>query len=329
MSILITGGAGYIGSHCVSALLRRGGDAVVVDNLSKGHTQALSGGGRLYTGDVGDRAFLRRVFEKEAIDAVIHFAAFSLVGESMSAPEKYFRNNCMAGLSLLETMTEFGVGRLVFSSTAAVYGEPRGIPIDEEHPKNPTNPYGQSKLIVEEMLRWFDLAHGLKYAALRYFNVAGAREDGGIGEDHRPETHLIPLVLATAQEKRESLTLFGTDYPTPDGTCIRDYIHVEDLAEAHFLALEYLAAGNPSAAFNLGNGRGFSNREIIEAARRVTGRPIPVSEAPRRPGDPAVLVASGEKAEKLLGWTPRHPDIEDIIADAWRWHEFHPEGYGG
>ncbi|SMC64990.1 UDP-glucose 4-epimerase GalE [Papillibacter cinnamivorans] len=328
MSILITGGAGYIGSHCVSALSRRGGDAVVVDNLSKGHKEALSGG-RLYVGDVGDRAFLRSVFEKEQIDAVIHFAAFSLVGESMTVPEKYFRNNCMAGLSLLETMAEFGVRRLVFSSTAAVYGEPERVPIGEEHPKSPTNPYGQSKLIVEEMLRWFDAAHGLKYAALRYFNVAGAREDGGIGEDHRPETHLIPLVLAAAQGKRESLTLFGTDYPTPDGTCVRDYIHVEDLVDAHFLALQYLEAGNPSAAFNLGNGRGFSNREIIEAARRVTGKPIPVSEAPRRPGDPAVLVASSEKAEKVLGWKPKHPDIEEIIADAWRWHEAHPEGYGG
>jgi UDP-glucose 4-epimerase len=279
-------------------------------------------------GDVGDRAFLRSVFEKEQIDAVIHFAAFSLEGESMTVPEKFFRNNCMAGLSLLETMAEFGVKRLVFSSTAAVYGEPEQVPIGEEHPKSPTNPYGQSKLIVEEMLRWFDHAHGLKYAALRYFNVAGAREDGGIGEDHRPETHLIPLVLAAAQGKRESLTLFGTDYPTPDGTCVRDYIHVEDLVDAHFLALQYLEAGNPSAAFNLGNGRGFSNREIIEAARRVTGKPIPVTEAPRRPGDPAVLVASSEKAEKVLGWKPKHPDIEEIIADAWRWHEAHPEGYG-
>ena len=328
MSILVTGGAGYIGSHCVAALVRRGIDVVVVDNLSKGHRQALKGG-RLYVGDVGSKPFLESVFRREQIDAVIHFAAFSLVGESMSVPEQYFRNNCMAGLTLIDTMLQFKVPYLIFSSTAATYGEPEYVPIDEEHPKNPTNAYGESKLIVERMLRWNDSAHGLKYVALRYFNVAGALSDGSIGEDHSPETHLIPLVLATALGKREKLSLFGTDYPTRDGTCVRDYIHVEDLIDAHLLALDYLKSGNPSAAFNLGNGQGFTNREIIEAARRVTGREIPVSEEGRRAGDPATLIASSEKAMAVLGWQPKHASIEEIIGSAWSWHSTHPDGYAG
>jgi len=327
MSILVTGGAGYIGSHCVAALVDRGIDVVVADDLSKGHRAALKGG-RLYVGDVGDRAFLDSVFETESIEAVIHFAAFSLVGESMQVPEKYFRNNVTAGLSLIEAMVAHRVPYIVFSSTAATYGEPDYVPIDEEHPKNPTNPYGESKRMVEGMLKWADCAHGLKYVALRYFNVAGARADGTIGEDHHPETHLIPLVLAAAQGKRDSLKLFGTDYPTKDGTCVRDYIHVEDLVDAHFLALDYLKRGQPSAAFNLGNGQGFSNREIIEAARRVTGAAIPVVEEGRRPGDPATLIASSQKAMEVLGWRPRYTSIEDIIATAWRWHTGHPDGYG-
>ena len=270
MAILVTGGAGYIGSHCVAALIERGADVVVVDDLSKGHREALKGG-RLYVGSVADRAFLDDVFSREPIEAVIHFAAFSLVGESMQVPEQYFRNNVTAGLTLIETMLAHKVPYLVFSSTAATFGEPEYVPIDEAHPQNPTNPYGESKLIVEKMLKWCDLAHGLKFCALRYFNVAGAWHDGSIGEDHRPESHLIPLILQVAQGKREQLSLFGTDYPTKDGTCIRDYIHVEDLIDAHFLALDYLKRTNTSAAFNLGNGQGFSNREIIEAARRVTG----------------------------------------------------------
>ena len=326
MSILVTGGAGYIGSHCVAALVSRGIDTVVVDNLSTGHREALKGG-RLYVGDVGDRVFLESVFQKETIEAVIHFAAFSLVGESMEVPEKYFRNNCMAGLTLIDTMIKFKVPYLIFSSTAATYGEPSYVPIDEEHPKNPTNAYGESKLIVERMLRWNDHAHGLKYVALRYFNVAGALSDGSIGEDHHPETHLIPLVLATAQGKREKLSLFGTDYPTRDGTCVRDYIHVEDLIDAHLCALKYLSEGNPSAAFNLGNGQGFTNREIIETARAVTGKEIPVSEEGRRAGDPATLIASSEKAMEILGWKPKHAGIEEIIASAWKWHSTHPDGY--
>ncbi len=326
MSILVTGGAGYIGSHCVAALINRGVDVVVVDDLSKGHKTSLKGG-RLYVGSVADKEFLRSVFEQESIEAVIHFAAYSLVGESMTIPEQYFRNNVTAGLSLIETMIEFNVPYLVFSSTAATFGEPERVPIEENDRQVPTNPYGESKLIVEHMLKWCDQAHGLKYCALRYFNVAGARPDGSIGEDHRPETHLIPLILQVAQGKRDKLSLFGTDYPTKDGTCIRDYIHVDDLIDAHILALDYLRSGNPSTAFNLGNGQGFSNREIIEAARHVTGHPIPVSEEDRRPGDPAVLIASSQKAMDVLGWNPKYTNIKDIIATAWLWHSTHPNGY--
>lgn len=327
MSILVTGGAGYIGSHCVAALIDRGLDVVVVDDLSKGHKAALKGG-RFYLGSVADKEFLNSVFEKESIEAVIHFAAFSLVGESMQIPEQYFRNNVTAGLTLIETMIQHKVPYLVFSSTAATFGEPENIPIVETDRQVPTNPYGESKLIVEHMLKWCDQAHGLKYCALRYFNVAGARADGTIGEDHRPESHLIPLILQVAQGKRDKLSLFGTDYPTKDGTCVRDYIHVEDLIDAHMLALDYLRAGNPSTAFNLGNGQGFSNREIIEAARRVTGHPIPVSEEGRRPGDPATLIASSQKAMEVLGWKPKYTNVEDIIATAWKWHSTHPNGYG-
>ena len=326
MSILVTGGAGYIGSHCVAALVDRGVDVVVIDDLSKGHKNALKGG-RLYIGNVADKKFLHGVFEQEFIEAVIHFAAYSLVGESMTIPEQYFRNNVTAGLSLIETMIEYKVPYLVFSSTAATFGEPERVPIEEEDRQVPTNPYGESKLIVEHMLKWCDQAHGLKYCSLRYFNVAGARPDGSIGEDHRPETHLIPLILQVAQGKRDKLSLFGTDYPTKDGTCIRDYIHVDDLIDAHILALDYLRSGNPSAAFNLGNGQGFSNREIIEAARRVTGHPIPVSEEDRRPGDPAVLIASSQKAIDVLNWQPKYTNVEDIIATAWRWHSTHPNGF--
>ena len=327
MAILVTGGAGYIGSHCVAALLDRGADVVVVDDLSKGHRQAVKGG-RLYIGDVADQHFLDGVFSRENVEAVIHFAAYSLVGESMSIPDEYFRNNVTAGLTLIRTMVAHKVPYLVFSSTAATFGEPVRTPIEEDDPQVPTNPYGESKLIVEKMLKWCDRAYGLKYCALRYFNVAGARADGSIGEDHRPETHLIPLILSVAQGKRDSLKLFGTDYPTPDGTCVRDYIHVEDLIDAHMLALEYLKRENTSNAFNLGNGTGFSNRQIIDAARRVTGHPIPVVEEGRRPGDPAVLIASSKKAMDVLGWQPKYTNVEDIIQTAWNWHSIHPDGYG-
>ena len=327
MAILVTGGAGYIGSHCVAALLDRGADVVVVDDLSKGHRQAVKGG-RLYIGDVADQHFLDGVFSRENVEAVIHFAAYSLVGESMSIPDEYFRNNVTAGLTLIRTMVAHKVPYLVFSSTAATFGEPVRTPIEEDDPQVPTNPYGESKLIVEKMLKWCDRAYGLKYCALRYFNVAGARADGSIGEDHRPETHLIPLILSVAQGKRDSLKLFGTDYPTPDGTCVRDYIHVEDLIDAHMLALDYLKRENTSNAFNLGNGTGFSNRQIIDAARRVTGYPIPVVEEGRRPGDPAVLIASSKKAMDVLGWRPKYTNVEDIIRTAWNWHSTHPDGYG-
>lgn len=327
MAILVTGGAGYIGSHCVAALLDRGVDVVVVDDLSKGHRQAVKGG-RLYIGDVADQHFLDGVFSRENVEAVIHFAAYSLVGESMSIPDEYFRNNVTAGLTLIRTMVAHKVPYLVFSSTAATFGEPVRTPIEEDDPQVPTNPYGESKLIVEKMLKWCDRAYGLKYCALRYFNVAGARADGSIGEDHRPETHLIPLILSVAQGKRDSLKLFGTDYPTPDGTCVRDYIHVEDLIDAHMLALEYLKRENTSNAFNLGNGTGFSNRQIIDAARCVTGHPIPVVEEGRRPGDPAVLIASSKKAMDMLGWRPKYTNVEDIIRTAWNWHSTHPDGYG-
>ena len=327
MAILVTGGAGYIGSHCVAALLDRGADVVVVDDLSKGHRQAVKGG-RLYIGDVADQHFLDGVFSRENVEAVIHFAAYSLVGESMSIPDEYFRNNVTAGLTLIRTMVAHKVPYLVFSSTAATFGEPVRTPIEEDDPQVPTNPYGESKLIVEKMLKWCDRAYGLKYCALRYFNVAGARADGSIGEDHRPETHLIPLILSVAQGKRDSLKLFGTDYPTPDGSCVRDYIHVEDLIDAHMLALEYLKRENTSNAFNLGNGTGFSNRQIIDAARRVTGHPIPVVEEGRRPGDPAVLIASSKKAMDMLGWQPKYTNVEGIIRTAWNWHSTHPDGYG-
>ena len=328
-TILVAGGAGYIGSHMVALLVEKGYDVVVVDNLRTGHWQAVKGARKLYVGDLRDAAFLDTVFSENHIDGVINFAAYSLVGESVTNPLKYYGNNVAGSQSMLTAMKEHGVDKIVFSSTAATYGEPEKQPIEECDRTDPTNPYGESKLIVEKMLKWCDLAHGLKFCALRYFNVAGAWHDGSIGEDHRPESHLIPLILQVAQGKREQLSLFGTDYPTKDGTCIRDYIHVEDLIDAHFLALDYLKRTNTSATFNLGNGQGFSNREIIEAARRVTGHPIPVREEGRRPGDPATLIASSRKAMEVLGWQPKYTNVEDIISSAWRWHASHPDGYGG
>ena len=329
MAILVLGGAGYIGSHTVYELIQAGRDVVVADNLLTGFRAAVHPKARFYQADIRDRAAMDKLFQTEHIDGVIHFAASSQVGESMADPLKYYDNNLCGTTTLLRSMVAHGVDKIVFSSTAATFGEPEYVPIDEAHPQNPTNPYGESKLIVEKMLKWCDLAHGLKFCALRYFNVAGAWHDGSIGEDHRPESHLIPLILQVAQGKREQLSLFGTDYPTKDGTCIRDYIHVEDLIDAHFLALDYLKRTNTSAAFNLGNGQGFSNREIIEPARRVTGHPIPVREEGRRPGDPATLIASSRKAMEVLGWQPKYTNVEDIIASAWRWHSSHPDGYGG
>lgn len=326
MAVLVTGGAGYIGSHTVAALLERGEQIVVVDNLQQGHREAILGG-QLHVGDLRDEAFLDSVFRQYDIDAVIHFAANSLVGESMTNPGKYYHNNVYGTLCLLEAMVKHGVKRIVFSSTAATYGEPQTIPIRESDPTVPTNAYGETKLAMEKMIRWFDHAHDLKAISLRYFNAAGAHQTGQIGEDHTPESHLIPLVLQTALGQRSHISVFGDDYDTADGTCIRDYIHVSDLAAAHCLAVDKLRAGADSNVYNLGNGTGFSVKQVIDVARAVTGREIPVRMEPRRAGDPAVLIASSERARHDLGWTPQYPQLEDIIASAWQWHEAHPRGY--
>ena len=324
MRVLVTGGAGYIGSVAVAELIHAGHEVVVYDNLSKGHTAAIPPDVAVIRADVGDRAALDRALAERKIEAVMHFAASIEAGESMRVPEKFFRNNSAATLTLLEAMLCAKIHRFVFSSTAALYGDPEHIPIRETDPLRPTNVYGESKLLVERMLAWFARIHGLRYASLRYFNAAGATET--LGEVHDPETHLIPLVLAVALRQRENVAIIGTDYATRDGTCVRDYIHVAELAVAHVLALEALEQ-EPQLIFNLGNGRGFTVREVIEAARRVTGHAIPAVEAPRRAGDPAVLVASSEKIQKELGWRPKFPDLEEIIASAWRWFRKHPNGY--
>lgn len=325
MKILVTGGAGYIGSHAVRALREKGHDVIVVDNLVKGHRAAV-GDAKLYVGNIGDEAFMDSVFAENEIDGVMHFAAFSLVGESMTKAYEYYNNNVTESMHLFNSMVRNGVKNIVFSSTAATFGEPEEIPISETTPQNPINTYGETKLAMEKMLKWFGVAYGLNSVCLRYFNVAGAHPSGEIGEDHSPETHLIPIVLQVANGKREKLSIFGGDYPTKDGSCIRDYIHVSDLADAHILAMEYMIENNCSDAFNLGSGGGYSNFEILETAKRVTGRDIPSSVEPRRAGDPPVLIATSEKAERVLGWK-RNYGIDDIIATAWKWHEGHPEGY--
>ncbi|WDM20927.1 UDP-glucose 4-epimerase GalE [Paenibacillus polymyxa] len=327
MAILVTGGAGYIGSHTVAELLDLGEEVVVLDNLQTGHKAALLGG-KLYEGDLRDKDLLSKLFSENSIDAVIHFAANSLVGESMQNPGKYYDNNVFGTLSLLEAMKDAGVRRIVFSSTAATYGEPEKVPIEEGDRTEPTNVYGETKLMMERMMSWFDKVLGIKYVSLRYFNAAGAHESGKIGEDHRPESHLIPLVLQTALKQRPHIAVFGEDYATPDGTCVRDYIHVSDLADAHVRAVNYLREGNDSNVFNLGNGQGFSVKEVIETARKVTGLEIPVVTEPRRAGDPAILVASSDKARSVLGWSPARTQLEDIISGAWGWHQSHPHGYG-
>jgi len=324
-TILVAGGAGYIGSHMVALLLERGYEVVVADNLSTGHWQAAKGA-KLRVGDLRDSAFLDRLFTEFKIDGVINFAAFSLVGESVKNPLKYYDNNVGGSISMLKAMNRHGVDKIVFSSTAAVYGEPEKQPIEETDRTEPTNPYGETKLAIEKMLKWSDGAYGIRYVALRYFNAAGANTEVGIGEDHSPESHLIPLVLKTALGQRSHIGVFGDDYPTPDGTCVRDYIHVRDLAEAHLLALEYLDKGGKSDAFNLGSGEGYSVKQIIDTSRRITGREIPAVIEPRRAGDPSVLIASNKKAAAVLGWKPLR-DLEQIIADAWNWHLSHPEGY--
>lgn len=326
MSILITGGAGYIGSHTAAELLSRGESVVYLDNLQKGHRGAVLGG-KFYEGDLRDDAFLTKVFKENEIEAVIHFAADSLVGESVKDPLKYYNNNIVSTLSLLNKMAEFGALKLVFSSTAATYGEPVNIPILEDDPTVPTNPYGETKLAIERLLRWVDAARGIKYVSLRYFNAAGADPDGRLGEDHTPETHLIPIVLEAAMGKRPHVGIFGEDYPTEDGTCIRDYVHVTDLAQAHLLSLDSLRAGGESRTFNLGNGRGFSVKEVIDAAREVTGANFLSKSLPRREGDPAVLVASSEKIVSALGWRPKFAELKTIIETAWSWHSANPNGY--
>ncbi|ASK26800.1 UDP-glucose 4-epimerase GalE [Neisseria chenwenguii] len=329
MTVLVLGGAGYIGSHTVDRLVEAGKEkVVVVDNLATGHCAAVHPDATFLQGDLADKTFMRQVFaEYPDIDAVIHFAAFSLVAESMAEPLKYFDNNTCGMVSLLEVMNECGVKRIVFSSTAATYGIPERMPIREDDPQKPINPYGESKLMMETVMRWSDQAYGIKFVPLRYFNVAGAKPDGSIGEDHHPETHLLPIILQVAQGKRDKLMIFGDDYNTPDGTNIRDYVHPFDLADAHILAVDYLRRGGESTAFNLGSSTGFSNLQILEAARKVTGKPIPAEFAPRRPGDPDTLIAASDKARSVLGWQPQFDDIGKIIETAWKWHSTHPNGY--
>ncbi|MBP1999048.1 UDP-glucose 4-epimerase [Paenibacillus shirakamiensis] len=327
MAVLVTGGAGYIGSHAVAELLARGEEVVIVDNLQSGHKEALLGG-KLYVGDLRDKEFLANVFSENTIDAVIHFAANSLVGESMQKPVRYYDNNVYGTLCLLEAMEQAGVKKLVFSSTAATYGEPEKVPIEETDRTEPTNVYGETKLTMERMMKWFDQVLGIKYVSLRYFNAAGAHDSGKIGEDHRPESHLIPLILQTALGQRKEISVFGEDYPTEDGTCIRDYIHVSDLADAHVLAVEYLRKGADSNIFNLGNGQGFSVKEVIAKVKDITGIDFPVSVHPRRAGDPAVLIASSQKARETLNWNPSRSGLDQIISSAWTWHQEHPDGYG-
>ncbi|MGB3402757.1 MAG: UDP-glucose 4-epimerase GalE [Microcoleaceae cyanobacterium] len=321
-TVLVTGGAGYIGSHAVKALKSSGYEVVILDNLVYGHPEIAEDvlKTELIVGDTNDRELLDQLFASRSIDAVMHFAAYAYVGESVSQPDKYYRNNVVGTLTLLEAMNKAGINKFVFSSTCATYGVPDIVPIPEDHPQNPINPYGMSKLMVEQILADFDHAYDFRSVRFRYFNAAGADPSGELGEDHAPETHLIPLTLYAALGKRDAISIFGTDYPTPDGTCIRDYIHVSDLASAHVLGLEYLLNGGKTDKFNLGNGNGFSVKEVIETAREVTGRDIIAIECDRRPGDPPSLVGSGEKAKKILGWNPEYPDIKDIISHAWQWH---------
>jgi UDP-glucose 4-epimerase len=321
MKLFITGGAGYVGSVTSELMLNAGHEVVVFDNLERGHRAAVDARARLIEGDLRDEASIGKALDDVKPDAVMHFAAYALVGESMAQPERYFRNNFTGGLNLLEGMLAAGVGRIVFSSTCATYGQPETVPITEDEPQQPANPYGESKLAFEKALEWAHRVHGIQTVSLRYFNASGAT--ARFGEDHAPETHLIPIVLAAALGKRQAVSIFGDDYDTPDGTCLRDYIHIVDLAEAHRLALE----SGKSGAFNLGTGTGYSVREVIETARRVTARPIATRTAPRRAGDPARLVAAADKARRELGWQPRFDDLERIVESAWHWHRAHPNGY--
>jgi UDP-glucose 4-epimerase len=325
MAILITGGAGYIGSVAVEQLRKKGESVVVIDNLVYGHREAVGPDVPFYEGGIGDEQLIRKIVKDHNIDAAMHFSAYAYVGESVQDPGKYFENNFSETLKLLDALRACGVTRFIFSSTCATYGEPQYVPIDEKHPQWPVNPYGWSKLMVERALDAYDRAYGLKYVALRYFNAAGASEEHG--EDHDPETHLIPLVLKAALGKIPNVSVFGSDYPTPDGTAVRDYIHVSDLSQAHMKALEYLRSGGGSQFINLGNGSGYSVKEVIETARRVTGKTIETVDAPRRAGDPPQLVGDSRKAREVLGWEPEFPELEKIIESAWKWHREHPDGY--
>lgn len=327
MAILVLGGAGYIGSHTVYELIEAGKEVIVADNLQTGFRAAVHPKAKFYELDIRDRGALDTLFQAEKIDGVIHFAASSQVGESMQNPLKYYDNNLYGTMVLLQSMVAHGVDKIVFSSTAATYGEPERVPILESDRTCPTNCYGQTKLAMEQMMGWTERAHGLKYVALRYFNACGAKLSGEIGEAHSPETHLIPLILQVPLGQRKAISIFGDDYPTKDGTCVRDYIHVTDLAQAHILALDYLMAGGKSDVFNLGNGVGFTVKEVIDVARKVTGDAIPAEMAPRRSGDPAQLIASSEKAIKVLGWKPQYDSLETIVASAWNWHKNHPNGF--
>ena len=327
MAILVLGGAGYIGSHTVYELIDAGKQVVIADNLETGHIEAVHPQAKFYQGDIRDRAFIDSVFDNEQIDGVIHFAANSLVGESMTNPLKYYDNNLCGTKVLLESMVAHGIDKIVFSSTAATYGEPERVPILETDRTEPTNCYGETKLSMEKMFKWTGLAHGLRFVSLRYFNACGAHVSGKIGEAHNPESHLIPLILQVPNGKRDFISIFGDDYDTKDGTCIRDYIHVTDLAQAHILAMDYLMKGGESNIFNLGNGVGFTVKEVIDTVREVTGHTIPAKTTPRRAGDPAQLIASSEKARTVLGWHPEHADLREIIETAWNWHKNHPNGF--
>jgi UDP-glucose 4-epimerase len=328
MNILVVGGAGYIGSHCVRQLLAAGHRPVILDNFVYGHRAAVPAGVSLHEGNLGDAPFVRRVLEAERIDAVMHFAAYCYVGESVTDPMKYYFNNVVATLHLLQAMRDAGVRRFIFSSTCATFGIPATLPIHENLPQAPINPYGQTKLDIEQVLKALAVAHGLSFAVFRYFNAAGAAEDGSIGEDHAPETHLIPLAIDVATGRRPHLQLFGTDYPTPDGTCLRDYVHVDDLSRAHIAACTRLDAPGTQLFYNLGTGRPTSNREVIAAVEEITGRPVRVVESPRRAGDPPALFADSAQARRELGWVVKFPDIKSIVATAWKWHQAHPAGFG-
>lgn len=328
MAILVTGGAGYIGSHCVKILRDRNYDVAAVDNLVKGHEKSLKiSGAKFYNGNIGDKNLMNKIFRENKIDGVMHFAAYSIVPESQKDPYAYYKNNVCETLELLNSMVKNNVKYIVFSSTASTYGIPKSMPVREDDEQCPINTYGETKLAIEKMLACFERAHDVKYIALRYFNVAGAYKTGEIGEAHDPETHIIPIILQVANGKREKIQIFGDDYNTPDGTNIRDYIHIEDLIEAHIKAFEYLKRENKSDYFNLGSGGGYSNLELVNAARKVTGHAIPMEMAARRPGDPDILIASSEKAEQILGWAREHKEIESIIESAWKWHKSHKNGY--